>query len=214
MKIHRYRSYRQYVRIQNKKNKRQLDRTWATPEEMEAVAAYVREHLTGARFGLCHGAKHGWEVRALRERLGIDVIGTDISDSTREFDHMIKWDFHETKDEWLGRTDFIYSNCLDHSYDPELCLDRWMACLRPGGLCFIEWSAWHGEEYSDEDDPFGASLDEYRTLVSKTYEIRDELELPANPANMYPLERRILVVARREGSPGAAGGERSGPGTR
>ena len=211
MKIHRYRSYRQYARIQKKKNKRQLDRTWATPEEMETVAAYVREHLPGARFGLCHGAKHGWEVQALRERLDIDVIGTDISDSARKFDHMIQWDFHETKKEWLGRTDFIYSNCLDHSYDPALCLDRWMVCLRPGGLCFIEWSAWHGEEYSDADDPFGASLDEYRGLITTKYEIRDELDLPENPANEYPIARRILVVARKEASPGAAGGEPAVP---
>lgn len=204
MKLHRYRSYRQYVRTQRKKNERQLDHIWATPEEMEIVAAHVRHHLPRARLGVCHGAKHGWEVKALRDRLGIEVIGTDIARSARRYDHMIEWDFHETKPEWIGALDFIYSNCFDHAYDPPLCLERWMSCLRPDGLCFIEWSAWHGEEYSDESDPFGASLDEYRTLIRERYEIYDELVVPPNRESRYPIERRILVVGHRRASSGAS----------
>ena len=35
---------------------------------------------------------------------------------------------------------FIYSNSLDHSYDPEKALDSWMSCLNEKGLCFIEWN--------------------------------------------------------------------------
>jgi len=198
MKLHKFRNYKQYVKIQSKKNVRRIDATWAVLEEMTAVAAYVKEHIQGASFGICHGAKRGWEVEQLRRELGIEVIGTDISDSAAQFAHMVQHDFHEAKEEWLGKTSFIYSNCLDHSYDPELALECWMSCLAPNGRCFIEWSEWHGEEHSTADDPFGASLEEYRELITRRYEIEAELEIPPNEANEYPLARRILVIRRAE----------------
>ena len=199
MRLHKYRSYRQYVRIQTKKNKKRIDATYATPEVMNAVADYLREHLPDATFGICHGAKHGWEVDKLRERLGIEVLGTDISPTAKKFKHMIQWDFHEINEEWIDRVDFIYSNTLDHSYDPELCLERWAQCLRPGGLCFIEWSPWHGENHSTADDPFGASLDEYRQLLSKSYRVRAEIELERSETDIYQLDR-VILVAERPGS--------------
>jgi hypothetical protein len=198
MRLHKYKSYKQYVQIQSKKNKKTLDKTWATPEEMDAVADYVREQIPGATFGLCHGAKHGWESNELQQRLGCEVLGTDISPTAKKFDNVIRWDFHDVKDEWRGRTDFIYSNAWDHSYDPAMALDRWMECLQPQGLCFLEWSSYHDEENSTPDDPFGASLDEYREMIRKKYRILNEIEFAFNEGNQYPLERIILVVGHAE----------------
>jgi hypothetical protein len=196
MRLHKYKSYRQYARIQKKKNARCIDRTWATPAEMQVIADHVRAHLPDARFALCHGAKHGWEVEELRARLGIEVLGTDISPSAAKFAHVVQWDFHEVKDEWIGRADFIYSNALDHSYDPDRCLAAWTRCLRPRGLLFIEWSEWHGEEHSTPDDPFGASLEEYRAMIARHALLRAELALPRDESAMYPLARTVIVAER------------------
>ncbi|MCC6641212.1 MAG: class I SAM-dependent methyltransferase [Deltaproteobacteria bacterium] len=196
MRLHQYRSYRQYRRRQEKKNRRQIDRVWATEREMTAVAEAVKARIPGARFGLCHGAKAGWEVRQLREQLEIEVLGTDISDTAAGHEHMIRWDFHETKPEWIGAVDFIYSNCLDHSYDPDLCIRRWLSCLRPGGLAFVEWSALHGPEHSTEDDPFGATEEEYEALLSRHGVVLDRLHVPGEDGHRYPLDRRIFVVGR------------------
>jgi hypothetical protein len=46
-------------------------------------------------------------------------MGTEISDTAGQFPYTIQWDFHKTKAEWIDATDFIYSNCFDHSYDPQ-----------------------------------------------------------------------------------------------
>jgi len=196
MKLHKFRSYRQYRRTQIKKNKDQIDATYATPEVMKAVAVYLKEHLPSATFGICHGAKHGWEVAQLRELLGIEVIGTDISPTAKEFDHMIQWDFHEIKEEWRGRTDFIYSNTLDHSIDPVMCLDRWAETLRCGGLCFLEWSPWHGEDHSTPDDPFGASLEEYVKLLSKNFRMGEVIELGTSDTDTYNLSRTLVIAEK------------------
>jgi hypothetical protein len=200
VKIHRYKNYKDYVKQQVKKNAKQLHITWATPEEMEELSIYIKRHLPHASFGICHGAKHGWEARELQRRLDIKVIGTDIADTALRFDNMIKWDFHEVKPEWIGAVDFIYSNALDHSYDPTRALSQWLKCLKPTGLCFVEWSELHGEAHSTADDPFGASFEEYQELILRNYSINDILEIPRNPNHRYPYARKIFVVALRDSS--------------
>ena len=201
MKLHKFRSYGQYRRIQIKKNKDSIDRNYAIPEVMEAVAVYLKEHLPSATHGICHGAKNGLEVNALRDHLGIDVIGTDISPTAKKFDHMIQWDFHEVKEEWRGRIDFIYSNTLDHSIDPPMCLDRWAETLREGGVCILEWSPWHDENHSTPDDPFGASLEEYVEMLSKNFQVRDVIELGTSETDVYELARTLVIAEKPMSSP-------------
>src|SRR5262249_44726855 len=112
--------------------------------------------------GVCHGVRNGWEVRKFRELLGINVLGTEISDTAKHYLGVIQWDFHRVKKEWLQNVDFIYSNALDHSYDPSFCLHQWMKCLKPTGRCFIQWTVFHSEGDIDGADCFGASFHEYQ----------------------------------------------------
>ena len=98
----------------------------------------------------------------------IEVIGTEISEVADRFEHVIRWDFHEVKDEWVDAVDFIYSNSWDHSYDPKRLLTAWMSCLRKGGRLFLHWTADHGESGIGgawNADCFGASLAELEELV-------------------------------------------------
>jgi hypothetical protein len=196
MKIHKYKNYKSYVKEQVKKNKKKLHTLWAAPQVLEFVTAYVKEHIPAPKFGICHGAKHGWEVEYLRKSLGIEVIGTDIAPTAKKFPFMIQWDFHEIKEGWEGNVDFIYSNSLDHSHDPPLCIDRWMQCLKPGGRCFVEWSLMHGETHVSESDPFGASADEYRQLLQAKYKVEEERDFQKQEGWRYQVDRKIFVVAR------------------
>lgn len=139
-------------------NKKKLSHSWATAENIACVADYIRGKIPQPAFGLCHGTRRGLEQQWFRERLGCEVIGTEISETATQFPHTIQWDFHEVKPEWLGQADFIYSNAFDHSYDPALCINRWMSCLKPQGLCVIEHSSAHGPQGTSELDPFGATL--------------------------------------------------------
>jgi hypothetical protein len=120
--------------------------------------------------------RNGWEVNYLRDGLPkTDVVGTDISDYASQFPHVIQWDFHKTKPEWENKIDFIYSNSLDHSYNPSLALTKWLSCLNKDGLCFIHWAPAHGEDHMDQADCFGASQREYRAFINSVGKLVDEI---------------------------------------
>ena len=76
-----------------------------------------------------------------------------------QFPHTIQWDFHNAHPDWIKRADFIYSNPFDHSYDPEACINTWVNCFRPGGLCVLELSDYHGAEKVSMTDLFGADIE-------------------------------------------------------
>jgi hypothetical protein len=61
------------------KNKKKLSVIAIADEELSVIADYVKEHIPGTSFGICHGVRNGYEVQELRRLLGIDIIGTDIS---------------------------------------------------------------------------------------------------------------------------------------
>jgi hypothetical protein len=130
---------------------------------MDAVAGLIRRHIPGAGFGLCHGARNGQEVRLLKARLGegVRVLGTDISPSANAIADMVEWDYHDLNPEWTGRTDFIYSNSWDHTYDIGALAGAWARTLRPGGLAVIHWSRFHSEAGMNAGpDIFGCGEDE------------------------------------------------------
>lgn len=155
--------YDRYVHIQTRGNKDKIANLWAIEENIQFLSNILGANLDNPTFGLCHGTRQGKEQQWFRNFLGIEVIGTEISETAGQFDHTIQWDFHDAKDEWLGNVDFIYSNSLDHSYDPEMCLNTWMACLKPNGICIIEHSSF--DEKATELDPFGASIVELPYLI-------------------------------------------------
>lgn len=193
MKLYAYKDYAEYKRLQTERNKTKLqanpDIVWVEKEEIGLLAGYIRASLPEARFGLCHGTRGGKEQAWLREALGIPVLGTEISDTASRFPDTIQWDFHEVKEEWLGRVDFIYSNALDHSYDPRLCLRQWLRCVRPGGLCALHWSPEHapagGPNYSG--CAWGTTQD-YRELIEAEFRIADVLRRR---------DREIFIVRHR-----------------
>lgn len=155
--------YERYKRVQTAGNRKKIDKVWVIEENIKFLADYIRGAVGEVRFGLCHGTRRGMEQEWFRESLGAEVIGTEISDTATQFPHTIEWDFHEVKPEWIGSVDFIYSNSFDHSHDPRACLDAWMQCIRPGGVCIIEHSSRH--ERATELDPFGAHVSEMPYLV-------------------------------------------------
>ena len=164
MDVLKYDSYSTYKQAQVAANKRKLKKIWAIENTIKLVAKLLLDRLGNIKFGLCHGARNGAEVKWFRETLECQVIGTDISDTAHEFDNVIEWDFHELKPEWLEACDFVYSNSLDHSYDPRKALNTWWACLRNGGYLILEWGT--GHMYQTESDPFVATLEEYTAMLA------------------------------------------------
>ena len=160
--------YERYRKIQEEGNIRKIDLI-AAKEELIAFLADYMTNTRGmkVRFGICHGTRRGMEQKWFRQHLGdAEVIGTEISSTAIQFENTIQWDFHQVKPEWLGAVDFIYSNSWDHSYDPKHCFSQWVSCLKPDGICILEHSIYHGPEYTDDLDPFGANLPNLVTLIN------------------------------------------------
>jgi hypothetical protein len=175
--------YERYRAIQNAGNNKKIDKNWVLPENIAFLSQFLKSELPNIKFGLCHGTRRGLEQQWFREHLQCEVIGTEIADTALQFPNTIQWDFHEVKPEWIGNVDFIYSNALDHSYNPELCLARWMSCLRPGGICILEHATASEPQYTSDLDPFGASLLIMPYLILKwgkgTFHVQQILDAPA-----------------------------------
>jgi len=171
MKLYKHESHDEYVEAQIAKNERKIDHVWVKNNELAMIAKKIRNLVPGAKFGICHGVRNAWEVKKLKQILKIDILGTDIAPSAKRFQDTIQWDFHEIKPEWKNAVDFIYSNSFDHSYDPEMCLDKWMKCIKKGkGVCFIHWMSTNANKI-DAADCFAGTIKDYRKLITKKYNI-------------------------------------------
>lgn len=192
--------YERYRQLQSQTNKDCIQDVWVQQENVTFIAHYIRRTSGQPVFGICHGTRRGAEQAWFRKELGCEVIGTEISETAVQFPHTIQWDFHETKPEWINAVDFIYSNSFDHSYDPEKCLNAWMTCVRPGGLCILEHSSLHSPEGATEVDPFGAEIAVMPYLILKwakgKYGVRDLLEAPALPKTHAVRYQYFIVIQR------------------
>ena len=188
--------YDKYREAQIAANYKKLDNVWVREENVEFLANYIRETVGDVRFGICHGTRRGKEQEWFIKYLDCDVIGTEISDTAEQFPHTIQWDFHEVKPEWVDSADFIYSNSLDHSYDPEKCLDAWMSCVSPGGVCILEHSS--GHERAHITDPFGAHVSQMPYLILNwgkgKYAVREIIDAPSKKKSLSYM--KYIVIQR------------------
>jgi len=192
MKIYKHKNYKEYKKAQISKNKSKKNVVWIKPHELTLISKKIKQYIPDASFGLCHGVRNAFEVKKLRELLNIEIIGTEISPSAKKFPHTIQWDFHDIKDEWIYNVDFIYSNSFDHSYDPVLCLDVWMKCIKKRkGICFIHWSPSHVDKI-DAADCFSASLKECRKMFNKKYQVVEEFGASER------LERLVFIIKHKD----------------
>jgi hypothetical protein len=167
-RLHAFTSREEYAQIQIKTNQAKLNKVWVKDQQLETLAAYITEHISRPTFGICHGARNGHEVNWLARNLKHPVIGTDISPTANQFPNMRQWDFHEIVPEWTGRAAWIYTNSLDHSYDPAKALKAWADSLRPDGMIFLHWSPEHNQDFGNGGaDCFQASLKGYQDLVKE-----------------------------------------------
>ena len=176
MKLFKYSDHEEYIKAQKEGiyNHRSVSDNvnyeWIQKSEVEflqkdVIEPHFRERNHSPKHGICHGAKLGKENVWFQDVTKFEWIGTDLVIESDEKMNLINWDFHEIKPEWKEKFDVVYSNSLDHSYDPEKALKRWFQCLNNNGICIIEHS--DNDTYNNETDPFGATFDEYKKLIEK-----------------------------------------------
>ncbi|WP_127116172.1 methyltransferase domain-containing protein [Shimia sediminis] len=172
--------YEQYRDVQIAANKEKLGNLWADEKTLSRVVDDLKARGLGAT-GICHGARNGYEVEFFRTALKAEVIGTDISETATQFDHMIVWDFHKENPDWANKFDFVYTNSLDQAMEPDRALRSWAKQLQPNGRIYIEHTLAHSAAGAGEMDPFGAHPMVMPYLFFKwgrgAYELDDILEL-------------------------------------
>ena len=120
--------------------------------------------------GICHGSRNGFEQNFFNEKKdGFEVIGTDISETAKDYKNSIVHDFHDEKKEWLENFDFVYSNSLDQSFDPQKALNTWLKQIKLGRYVIIEHSDQHGVVSSGKMDPFGVEANFFPYLLSEWF---------------------------------------------
>ena len=165
MEVYKYDSYEEYVKVQTAANIKKLNYCWAQQSTMTKISKLYPE----AKDILCHGTRNGSEIKffkhAYKDMFGANIIiGTEISETATQFPDTYQHDFHEVKDEWVGKFDIIYSNSFDHSYDPVKALDTWTKQLKPTGVLVVELMR-GVNNVSSEMDPLSLSIPEYKELV-------------------------------------------------
>lgn len=194
MKLFKHSNYELYRHAQVEANLHKFKQVWVKGCELEYVANHITHNIKPLKFGVCHGARNGFEVNLLRNLLDIDVIGTDIAPTAHQCEHMIEWDFHDVKPEWIEAFDFIYSNSLDHSYNPALCLARWQSCLRKGGICYVHHYGNRGNKHKVTSvDCFRGPWQEYRQLLQEVFPVVNVVFIPCKKKSSS-LSRPLLVA--------------------
>lgn len=173
--------YDLYKKIQENGNKKKIDNIWVIEDNIKFLSDYIAKNMK-PKFGICHGTRRGLEQQWFSKYLNCEVLGTEISSTALDFPNTIQWDFHDVKDEWINSVDFIYSNSFDHSFQPEQCLNTWMACIKKDGFCILEHSSSHEPSRANELDPFGADLVVMPYLITQwsqgKYGVKEILDAP------------------------------------
>lgn len=200
MKVWEYNSYDEYVKAQVNGNLEKFQsHSYVSRSIIEIIVNYINESRLVPSFGLCHGTRRGREQKYFMElfqELGqeVNVLGTEISHTANLFENTIEWDFNNAKPEWIGTTDFIYSNSFDHSFDPRITIDTWMSCLTEDGFCFIEWAADNLKNRAM--DPVAGTLEEWIEFFNKSYKVVGTLKGVKDPGSDGASDRIVIVLQK------------------
>ena len=201
--------YTEYVKFQRGKTDwlsrhGQTATQWVKRDQIAKIVQHVRSHVDLVKhFALCHGTRSGRENLWFRELLGeVQTWGTELSPiAAMSSPWTIPWDFHKVRPEWKGAADFVYTNALDHSYNPSMAVSRWMSEVHSGGALYVQWSNIHEHTVPDKVDIFGASHEGLVRLLCDAGPFAVSLlPLPLDKMNNH----RAYVVRHNKTLPGGS----------
>ena len=202
MEVLPFPDYDMYHRAQARTVQRRSPGPFFAEHEIDAICEWLKKHEIKPVRGVCHGARCGTEVAAFKERMpDLDIIGTDlfpeqtkVRDKERVKDvKVIKWDFMKPHRRWTNHFDLIYSNSMDHAFDPYRCAEVWLSQLRRKGWLFVQWC--FADRYASGGDCVGATLDEYIQVFMRYGTVKDVLVCLGGKGRRAT--DTFVVVARR-----------------
>lgn len=141
-------NYEKYREAQILKNIKKINHVWIEESEFDLIVNFLINKTPTSC--LCHGVRNYKEVNYFKDKLKLlETIGTDISPTVKEFGG-IEWDFHNINTDWICKFDFVYTNSLDHSYNPSNVFDIMYDQVKFGGYLIIHSDLTHN--HVDEAD--------------------------------------------------------------
>lgn len=175
MKIYQYKNYDDYVNAQTVANTRKIKYVWVQKDTINLIKNYIPI----ASKILCHGTRNGREQEYFIEEYdNVYVIGSEISHTAEEFPNTVQHDFNLPRDEWINTFDVVYSNAIDHSYDPKTALQVWKNQLCKTGKLCLEVALNPNDNKSRPSDPveFEDENEIVNLLINTGFNILHKLE--------------------------------------
>lgn len=191
MELIAFPSDRHYIKAQRRQRKRKSSNPAFTDREIRAIAGHLANLHRGESYmlqGICHGARGGLEADALMSIMSLKSMEMTNTDLFPENNKVNEWDFSDPVGEWENHFHFVYSNSLDHARHPMDTLRVWFSQLIKSGVgrLYIQWNTCHKVVHGG--DCFGATLDEYISLIDEAGEVVDLL---------YCGDGLTVIVAKR-----------------
>lgn len=122
------------------------------------------------------GCGPGLTVNLLRDKLGLNAVGVDISADFAESEHLHKCDLADLAAKYPpGYFDAIYSvEVFEHLVDPRQILAQLQGLLKPGGKILINTST---QEFIVKYDPEMSYIDPVRRMHISIYSLKSFSEL-------------------------------------
>ncbi len=196
--LYEYNSYDEYRKTQIEHNIRKLSKIWADDKTLDRVAEKVLSLKTERTIkGICHGTRNGYEQQYLTSKFErIQAIGTDISESAREFPLSFVWDFHERKNNWVNSFDFVYSNSLDQAWNPKKAMTSWLEQLNATGIIIVELTVNHGPEGASIMDPFGVRPIAFPYVLSDWFGEKVKLSHSVEKKSNMDLDAWLFFISK------------------
>jgi SAM-dependent methyltransferase len=148
----KYSSYEEYVAHQQSKLQF-LDLTEYDRKYREALRTRLQKlpELKSGMNALCLGARQGTEVKAFLD-IGCKAMGIDLMPG-EDNPYVMKGDFHNLQYA-AESVDVVFTNSMDHVFDPTKMLGEARRVLKPGGVLIIE--AMRGEQEGIKPDHYAS----------------------------------------------------------
>ena len=166
MKLWKYKDYDEYVKVQTEGNVQKLKNVWADQKVFDIIATYKPD----AKDIICHGTRNGAELDMFKKAIPslYYIVGTEISHTAKQFPNTIQHDFHEQIQSYVNKFDIVYSNSLDHSYNPYKALKTWTDQVNQSGMLCIELAT-GAENKRRELDPLEISPKELTEIIEEEF---------------------------------------------
>ena len=166
MKLWKYKTYDEYVKVQTEGNVNKLKNVWADQKVFDLIAKYKPD----AKDIICHGTRNGAELDMFKKAIPslYHIVGTEISHTAKQFPNTIQHDFHKQIPSFVNKFDIVYSNSIDHSYDPFKALKTWTDQVNQTGLLCIELAT-GAENKMRELDPLEISPKELTQIIEEEF---------------------------------------------